>query len=589
MPQKSRVTLSKKDIWLGTLSFFIFLAATIYLTFPLIFHFKEFASGEYVIAWIFNWNIHSLLTGNFLHIFEANIYYPFPNSLAYSDFLFPSSLIALVPFLLLHEPIIPSNVTFFSSFVLLGFFTYLLSYSITKNFFASLLSGLLVIFSPITIDKRVHLQMLALEWIPLSLLFFLRFLKTDKFRYLLLSLLFFIIQTYNNFLAGYFLVFSLTLLSGFLSFSNKIMRKKLLVWKNVFAVFAAFLVILPICIPYYTVSKRYDYVRNIRDTIHFAIQPEDLLVTDEHSRMHTFLTFFLKSPSYPPYAEIQPGFVGVVFMLVSIATLIYLFRRKKKHILLAPLVTIALLGFILAFGPALHWARRTIHQPFLLPLPYALLYYVAPGFQGFRNSARFEMLFILTMPIAGAIMLTEFLKNKKLWLQILLYSILIFGTVAEFNFPLKFEYAPTFAQFPPVYTWIRRETALQSVILEVPMYNWDNNPFGNNQEVMREYYSTIHFRKIVGGGSGFSPPPWQQFAIHMFNDFPSPQTIREAKRIGVTFIIVHKKEYDILHSENWTSRGHGVMDGESVLSQMNTSSDLSFVTRFADDYVYKIN
>lgn len=572
--------IMKKRILLAILSFFLFFVATIYITFPLIFHLKDFANGEYVIAWILNWNIHSILSGNILHIFQANIYYPFHNSLAFSVFLFPSSVISLIPFLFLHEPMVPSNITFFSSLIFLGFFTYILTYYITGNFFASLLSGFLIIFSPATLDKRVHLQILSIEWIPLSVLFFLHFCKTGKFQFFLLCLLFFVIQTYNDFMAGYFLVFCFVILAC--------IRATFLQWKNLFALLITFLVVLPICIPYYQVSKEFHYARDLRESIHFALQPEDLLVTGEYSRLNSFLTFFSNPKQYPANAEIKPGFLGLIFSLLSICTALYLLFGKKKNVLLLAFVTIALLGLTLSFGPALHLGRKTIHHPFLIPLPYALFYYLAPGFQGFRNSARFEMLFILAMPIGIGIMLHELLKKKKHWIIFGVYIFLLLGTIAEFNFPIHFEHAPTFEEFPPVYAWIAQKTSPHAVILETPMYNWDNNPFGDNQEVRREYYSIIHFRNIVGGGSGFSPPPWQRLAKDMFANFPSKQTLARAKKIGVNYIIVHTGEYNILHSEKWKSDGHGVPDGNYVVSQLDQYPGVSFVKQFNNDYVYKI-
>lgn len=389
-------------------------------------------------------------------------------------------------------------------------------------------------------------------------------------------------------MAGYFLVFCLVILAGFLWFTNQKIRSILSQWKNLFALLITFLIVLPICIPYYQASKEFHYTRDIKESIHFALQPEDLLATGEYSRFNALLTFFSNQKHYPANAEIKPGFLGLVFSLLSISTMAYILFRKKKNVLLLAFATIAFLGLILSLGPALHLGRKTIHHPFPIVLPYALFYYFSPGFQGFRNSARFEMLFIVTMPLAIGIVLHELLKGKKLWVILCLYIVLLGGIIGEFNFPMRFEHASTFEEFPPVYTWIAQNTSPHAVILETPMYNWDNNPFGNNQEVMREYYSTIHFRNIVGGGSGFSPPPWQNLARYMFANFPSQQTIALAKKIGVTYIVVHKKEYDILYDETWENNGHGVPDGTYVVTRLQSYPNILFMKRFSDDYVYKI-
>src|SRR5258706_1445870 len=116
-----------------TISFFIFFFLAIYITYPLIFHLGEYSNSEVVITWIQNWVIHSLFT-NPLRLFEANIYYPFHNTLAYSDLFLPTSLLALPVYFFIREPLVLSNVTFISSLFILGFSIYLLSYYITRNY-----------------------------------------------------------------------------------------------------------------------------------------------------------------------------------------------------------------------------------------------------------------------------------------------------------------------------------------------------------------------------------------------------------------------------------------------------------------------
>ncbi|MGH7246223.1 MAG: hypothetical protein ACREGI_04805 [Candidatus Levyibacteriota bacterium] len=576
----------RQHILLGILSFFLFLAATVYLTFPLIFHFTNVASGEYVMAWIYNWNIHSLLTGNISHIFQGNIFYPYTNTIAYSDFLLPSSIFAIIPFLLFHEPMIPSNFTFFTSLLFLGFFTYILSYYLTKNFWASLFAGFLIIFSQQTLDKRVHMQVLAVALIPIAILFFLHFFKTKKLRFFAISLGLFIIQTYNNFMAGYFLIFSYIFLSIFLLWKNKKNQLLLFQKKTLFVLILGIVTLVPLCIPYIEVSQQFHYVRDIRDAIHFAVQPEDLLVVSGYSRLFGIVTIFSDPTKYPPLAEIKSAFPGVIFSLLSLVIIGGMLRKIKNKLFLA-FICVALFGFILSFGPAMHLGRKTIHHPFLIPLPYAILYYVAPGFQAFRDSARFEMLFVISMPIAIALFLNDFLQKKKKWIVVVLYLFLFFGTMWEFNFPMRFDPAKTFEQFPPVYQWIKNNTPAHAVIAEEPMYNWDNNPFGDNQEVTREYYATVHFRNIIGGGSGFSPPAWQQFAKHIFAHFPDTQTIAALQKLGVTYIVVHTKEYTILHDEHWVSYNSTPLTGDVVLQKLKQFPQLQMIQKFGDDYVYK--
>lgn len=165
-------------------AFFIFFLLASYITFPLIFNMGSMATGlgdELVIAWIQNWVIHSFAVNPFA-IFEANLYFPYHNTLAYSDLFLTSSIFSILPLKLIGEPIAVVNFTLISSLVLLGFSIYLLCFYLTKNFWPSLLSGILVIFSPAVLDKATHLQILAIQWVPLAILFFLIFIKTQKIK-----------------------------------------------------------------------------------------------------------------------------------------------------------------------------------------------------------------------------------------------------------------------------------------------------------------------------------------------------------------------------------------------------------------------
>lgn len=89
-------------------AFILFMIAVGYIAYPLPFHLGSLVTGlgdEIVIAWIQNWVVHSLAT-NPLDIFQANTYYPFHNTLDYSDAFFISSIIGIPALWFFKEPIV---------------------------------------------------------------------------------------------------------------------------------------------------------------------------------------------------------------------------------------------------------------------------------------------------------------------------------------------------------------------------------------------------------------------------------------------------------------------------------------------------
>lgn len=567
-------------------SLLFFFIASIYLTFPLIFHLGNYATGvgdELVMAWIQNWDIHALVTNPF-NIFNANLYYPFHHTLAYAESLIFTSILAFPIQMLVGEPIATVNFTFISSLTLLGFSLYLLAYYLTKNYFFSVLSGVLVIFSPAVLDYATHMQILAIEWVPLAILSFLHFIKTKKSRYFLLSLIFFIVQVYNSFMPGYFIVVSFIIIYLYQFIYLRKQAIKLITLNNIFFLIVTLLLIIPVIVPYYQVSKEFNYVRDIRDAVHFAMQPEDLLYPSNHTRIYSFLTS-LPFNQTSQNGEFKPGFIGVIFSLLSFITIYYFFIhfKKKKNILISSFASIGLLGLILSLGPVLHLGRHTVHQPFLVPLPYALFYYLLPGFQGFRNSARWEMLFILAMAIAIPLVMDQICRkysNKKI---IYLSFILIFFCIFEFNFPMRFFSVTPRSNFPPVYQWLNT-TEKDAVVIILPIYNW-NMPHVD-EEINREYFSTVNFRKTVNGYTSFSSPPWQQLVIKTMEQFPSAEEVKQLRSLGVDYLIIQTKKYDQLHKEGYIINNTLIKNGDEIIKTLNKDTSLQLVKRFGDDYVY---
>ncbi len=570
-------------------AFFIFTFASVFITFPLIFHLGDYATGlgdELLIAWILNWNIHALLSDP-LHIFEANIFYPFPHSLAFSDLHLASSILAFVPTVLIGEPIAANNVTIFSSALLVGFFTFLLVFFLTKQYLPSLLSGLLFIFSPVFLDKAVHIQILAIQWIPLAVLFYIHFLKTKRSRFLGISLFLFIVQTYNSFLPGYFLVFLYFIITFFFFFRRMKLLRRYIIRTNLMILIATFFALLPIIIPYYQVSREYTYVRDIREAIHLALQPEDLFYSSSYSRLHVILNQFSGNREWYPNGDFKPGFLGFFFTLFSVIVIIdFVKHYKKRDWIYRSLVVSGIVGLILSLGPALHFARKTIHEPFPIPLPYALLYYIVPGFQGFRNAFRWEMLFAFCMAVTIALFTAIVSKKWSTKKKLVIYSLLIFGVVLEFNYPLQSTTVPQEKDFPKVYSWLRT-TPKDSTIIEMPIYNWNMFPHGH-KELYRVFYSTAHFRRTVNGASGFSPPPWQKMTYVLMNSFPSRQAVRRFKEMKIDYLIVHKAEYDMLSDSSFRVNKKAMPNGATVLAELNNNAGLRLVKKFGDDYVYRI-
>jgi heme/copper-type cytochrome/quinol oxidase subunit 4 len=386
---------------------------------------------------------------------------------------------------------------------------------------------------------------------------------------------------------GFFIVFSSIFICLFYVLEDRKRFKLLFTKENVLLVVISLALIVPIVIPYYKVSKQFNYVRDIRETIHFALQPEDLLSTTPFSRLEPLLSQIPFTKDLQGKGEVKPGFIGLTFSILIIVSFLFVLKNwKKQNFIVKGIFVSSVFGLLLSLGPFLHLQRLTIHNPFRIPLPYLIFYYIIPGFNGIRNSARYEMLFIIMAAPIVAVFLMEALKNTSVKTRYILLLLLSLIVILEFNFPIKYYPVPQKKDFPKVYSYLS-ETPKSTIIIEMPIFNWNVNPYVN-QEWWREYYSTVHFRRTVNGASGFSPFPWQDLVNFLLSEFPSDKSINKLKEIGVNLIIVHKNEYDLLYKNDYKILDKKILNGDEVIKYLISRKDLYLEKQFGEDYVFRI-
>src|SRR5262245_27460284 len=120
--------------------------------------------NEWIIAWI----AHQLPRAP-LHLFDANIFFPEPNTLAFSEHMFVQSLMgapllwAGVPTLLVH------NLLVMAGLALTGWTMSLVMYRWTGDTWAAIVSGLLMAFNAHSLTRLANLQAMHAEFLPLAI------------------------------------------------------------------------------------------------------------------------------------------------------------------------------------------------------------------------------------------------------------------------------------------------------------------------------------------------------------------------------------------------------------------------------------
>jgi hypothetical protein len=135
----------------------------------------DFYGNTWVLAWVVR-----QLRRDPLHLFDSNIYWPLPQSLAYNESLIPQALLASPCLLLGGSPLLAHNLAFWLTFALSGAFTFTLARELGASRAGAFLAGAGFALCPVRFKWINNVQCGSLEWLPLSLVFFLRALRRGR-------------------------------------------------------------------------------------------------------------------------------------------------------------------------------------------------------------------------------------------------------------------------------------------------------------------------------------------------------------------------------------------------------------------------
>lgn len=156
-----------------------YVAATVVLTWPVAAGLARDVPGDLgdplLNCWILGWgadHLTRLFSGYpdaMRGFWNANIFYPEPLALAYSEHLFALVVQILPVYAATGNLILCYNLLLLSSFVLSGLGAYLLVRDLTGNPMAALAAGMFYAFAPYRFGQFAHLQVLSSQWMPFVL------------------------------------------------------------------------------------------------------------------------------------------------------------------------------------------------------------------------------------------------------------------------------------------------------------------------------------------------------------------------------------------------------------------------------------
>jgi hypothetical protein len=518
------------------LALVVYAALAVVFTYPLVLNVDRVsgAGDPAVMVWSMAWIQHALASG--APLYDANIFYPARDSLAYTDLLLPSALLTAPLFYATGNALLSWNVVLLLTYVLSGYTVFLLVGRLLGPrpyaLYAALFAGGAYAVCPYRFGHATQLNSMTTYWLPLILLFMHRYLEDGRRpRDLALVGLFFAL----NALSGlYYGIFAVLMMAAFyvlwlLLNRDRDLRRDLLYGVPIFALFGAILVV--VLWPYIALSGGEDHSRDLATVARGSFVPAALLVSAPESLLFGWTpeAYGITNDNGFPMYELTL-YPGLALSLLALYALVGVGASRKEALY-------ALLGatiLVFSLGPVLRLGDLQ------LPLPYRLLYEFVPGFGNLRVPARMwaiVMVCIAVLAAFGLRALMEQLGGRRALLALGLVSLV---TALEFipAVPLeRFEDngPPT---LEPAYAYLAENAGPETVVAAVPFAS-PVNPF---RETPRMYRSTHGFWQLVNGYASYFPEDYD-LTRDRLNTLPSDEALAELRRLGVDYVVVHPEDY----------------------------------------------
>ncbi len=492
--------------------------------------------------WVVSWVAHALTTDP-LSLFRANIFYPHPNALAFSEGNFVGGAMAVPAWLLTHNPYAAHNFFFIAAFALSSVTAYYLVRYLTGDWRAGALAGLMFAYCPFAFVRQAHSQLLLIGFLPWAMLAFHRFIdRVSAARAFELG----VVLWLTGLACAYYGIFA----GGMVALGTIFLGVTRGLWKQprywgMVALAAAVCIGLtaPFFLPYIRMQDATGFERPLDGS--YSANIGAWLVSS--SWAHRWWAPYLQKPYFSenPSEALFPGIIAVVFGVwgAIIATRSLSIRLKPdttRDSAFTPdvawfYIVAALAAFWTTFGPKAGL--------------YTLLYYTVPVFSFLRAPSRTGIVVTLCLVVLAAPALITLMNRRNRNLAFAVLFVLV--TADLYRAPLRMREAPP---LPTVYTTLARLP--RGPVIELPYWSV-NVAYHRHAEYM--LLSTAHWQPLVNGYSDHIPQDFRDNALPL-SGFPSRDSFAILEKIGARYAVFH-------------------------LNLMGTEARASLVARLENDYL----
>ena len=504
---------ARPDFWWALLALGVL---TLVLTYPISVHPGSTSLGSdpdvHTYTWTLAWDAHALVNRPW-SIFDANIFYPYERTLAFSENLIGSAVIAAPVLWLTGNPVLAMNAVSLLSVVLCGLGAYVLGRRIGLGFGAALLCGIVFAFSPARFFRFAQTHLTTIQWMPFALAALMAYLDGAGRRHLWLAAGLFTLQALTSGHGAVYLIIAVALLVLMRLLTGTplaLVQRVRDVGVTGLALLAPTLLIMP---PYLGVQRELGLRRSLENwapaAVSFLASPTLLhgwmLSRVTTAKVNATASAFM----FPGYL---PLLLGVAAFLPGTSTV-----KRRDVVFFGALTALAVL---LASGPPLG----------LWPLVYWL-----PGFNFIRIPSRFIVLAVLGVAVLAGIGFERLIGQRPRRARMVATAIASAVLVAEF-WMVPLPVVPYQVEIPAVDRWLDTQPK-PFAIAEVPV-----RPLVRYHSTYM-LHSMAHWQRTVHGHSSLLTPLHEQLYDEL-RTFPDERSVAHLASLDVTYVVVHRDWYE---------------------------------------------
>lgn len=570
----------------------------IVFTYPLSLHPADHVMSQGTDAnlfiWTLAWDVHAFVHHP-LSIFDANIFYPFRHTLAYSENLIGSALLVAPVMWITGNPVLTMNVAALITVPLCAWGAYLLARQLGIGRWGAAIAGLVYGFAPPRFFRLDQLHLTNVQWIPFSLAYLHAYFERGRPRDVRLAIAFFTLQALTSGHGAVFLIVAAAMLKLFVFVLGEPLdlRRRM---RDAGVAGAALLVpAVVVLAPYRTVQLEMGLRRTL-DNWHVPWESFVAAPTWIDSRLVAWLLpgvdVFHNAGAYlfPGVLTLVLAAVGIVWrsdrgvgwrraavalnivIVVELAAALYgsfasdprirvngVLVATTRHPWRAWVWCIAAVAARIAIAPRVPLAapvrsrRRDMALFYTLVLalslwlsigpPYGLWQWIywLPGFNFIRAPSRFMILAVLAFGVLAGFGFDILARRLPRPLD------MVGGVAALSLMALEFAamplpMSPQSPRLPAIDRWLASR-AVPFVVAEVPVPDSANVTVREEQESIYALHSMAHWQRTVHGYSGLLP----DFSDELYSrlaHFPDETSVRQLADLGVTYVVVHDPRLD---------------------------------------------